>query len=176
MTIEWSFLRAIAGALDSRVRRDFPPPVADTRTADLSVVPGVLLVVMQDDAVFYAFGRNRLVALSSNVEMIRLYKGDIIMLRGDFIYFTAGYETNNLVVHAYLDTTSYLRDVERAEPHIVNYSDGVSTVADDPLCYIHNCRRCGSIPIATTLFSLFDVVNEQSGDILAVQTCLQLRS
>jgi hypothetical protein len=107
---EWTLLRTFAGATDSPVRRDYPPP--NVHAAELGALPGVLLVATQDDTILYGYGWNRLVALRSNThthkEMIRLNKVEMIMRRGDFIYATAGSESNNLVLHAYLDTPQYL--------------------------------------------------------------------
>jgi hypothetical protein len=131
---EWSFLRTMAGAADQPIRRDFPPPGADNHAANLATVPGLLLVATQDDTVMYGFGWNRRVALRSNREMIHLNAGDLMMFRGDFMYGNAGYETNNLLVQAYLDTPFYHRIIETDQPEVVALIDDVSA-ADDLFCY-----------------------------------------
>jgi hypothetical protein len=136
---EWSALRTIAGAVDSPVRRDFPPPLPDIHAAELSSVPGELLIETQYNTILYGYGWNHLVALRSNLQIIRLNKGDMILLRGDFIYATAGYETNNLIVHAYLDTPNYQRDEEGSDPHLVAVVDDVTVADESPFCYVHNC-------------------------------------
>jgi hypothetical protein len=47
---------------------------------------------------------------------------------GEFIYATAGYESNNLLLHAYLDTPQYLREIEGTESHYVAVVDDVSVL------------------------------------------------
>jgi len=121
---EWNFLRTMAGAADQPIRRDFPPPGADNHAANLATVPGLLLVATQDDTVMYGFGWNRRVALRSNREMIH--------------HGNAGYETNNLLVQAYLDTPFYHRNIETDQPEVVALIDDVSA-ADDLFCYAYNC-------------------------------------
>ncbi|KAF1793314.1 hypothetical protein GQ600_25715 [Phytophthora cactorum] len=87
------------------------------------VIPGVLLVATLPSMLLAGPPRS----LRSNVDTIRLNKGDMIILRGDFIYST------------YLGTPSYLSDLEGTEPNIVAVIEDVSTVAGDRLCYAHNC-------------------------------------
>jgi len=62
----------------------------------------------------------------------------MIMRRGYFIYATAGYESNNLVLHAYLDTPQYLWEVEGTEPHLVAVVDDIFVPDDNPFCYVYN--------------------------------------
>ncbi|KAG7388067.1 hypothetical protein PHYPSEUDO_013186 [Phytophthora pseudosyringae] len=57
-----------------------------------------------DDTVIHGFGWNRLVALRSNSDDIRLNKGDAITFRGDFVHAPVGYDINNISAHCYPDT------------------------------------------------------------------------
>jgi hypothetical protein len=135
---EWSMLRTAAGARDSPVRRDFAPPEADIHAADLNALPGLLLVATQDDTVLYGYGWNSMVAFRTNAQTIVLNKGDMMLMRGDYMYSPAGYDTNNLVLHGYLDTEFYLREYEGTEPQLVAVIDDTSDV-DDLFCYVPNC-------------------------------------
>ncbi|KAL3667535.1 hypothetical protein V7S43_007090 [Phytophthora oleae] len=138
MATEWSLLKTHAGALDQPVRRDFPPPLPDMNAADVQGVLGVLLLATKDDTVIYGYGWNRLVALHSNVETIRLNKGDMFLFRGDFIYSPAGYLTSNLFVHGFLDSPFYPRNIGINEPLLVAVIDDQS-IFDDLFCFVHNC-------------------------------------
>ncbi|KAG6951952.1 hypothetical protein JG687_00013305 [Phytophthora cactorum] len=47
--------------------------------------------------------------MRSDRELIQLNKGDIILLRDDFMYARAGYQANHECAHAYIDRPLYLR-------------------------------------------------------------------
>jgi hypothetical protein len=66
--------------------------------------------------------------------MIHLNAGDLMMCRSDFMHGNAGYETNNLLVQAYLDTPFYHHNIETDQPEVVALIDDVSA-ADDLFCY-----------------------------------------
>ncbi|KAL3656482.1 hypothetical protein V7S43_018629 [Phytophthora oleae] len=137
---EWSIVKTIAGAPNQSVRRDFPPPQAGTDAVDLAAIPAELLVATQDDTVIHEFGWNRLVALRSNSDAIRLDKGDIIMFRGDFMHALAGFDINNICAHCYLDTLFYLEGSDRKLAPVI---DDMSAI-DDLFCYIYNCHFVAS--------------------------------
>ncbi|KAF1787794.1 hypothetical protein GQ600_26742 [Phytophthora cactorum] len=42
-------------------------------------------------------------------ELSQLNKGDLIMLRGDFMYARVAYRANRACAHAYIDTSLFLR-------------------------------------------------------------------
>jgi hypothetical protein len=140
---KWSLLRTLAGALDQPVWRDFQAVIAGDGTANLSSLPVSLLVATQNDTVIYGYGWNRIVALRSNAELLLLHKGGMIMMQGDFMYAPAGYTTNNLCVHGYLDTPFYQRDVDQDQPQAVALIDDMSAI-DDLFCYVFNCPFIGS--------------------------------
>ncbi|KAG7388863.1 hypothetical protein PHYPSEUDO_011697 [Phytophthora pseudosyringae] len=101
-------LRTAAGSRDSPVRRDFAPSEADIHAADLNALPGLLLVATQADTVLYGYGWNSMVAFRSNMHTIVLNKGDMMLMRGDYMYSPAGCNSNHLILHGYLDTELYL--------------------------------------------------------------------
>jgi hypothetical protein len=134
---EWSVVKTIAGAPNQPVRRDFPPPQAGVDAMDLTAIPAELLVATQDDTGIHGFGWNRLVAVRSKADAIHLYKGDIILFRGDFVHAPAGYDINNICAHCYLDTPFYQRGHEGSDRRLVPVIDDISAV-DDLFCYVHN--------------------------------------
>ncbi|ETP01565.1 hypothetical protein F441_21209 [Phytophthora nicotianae CJ01A1] len=87
---EWQFLKTVAGASNQLVRRRFSPdPVGDECVKPISV-PGSLYIATEDNTYIYGYGWNHNVAMVSDRQHITLNKGDLILMRGDFIYARAG--------------------------------------------------------------------------------------
>ncbi|KAE9279446.1 hypothetical protein PR003_g28232 [Phytophthora rubi] len=81
-------------------------------------------------------------ALRSNRRLLDLNKGDIVLFRGDFILASVGYDTNNICLHAYLDSPFYDRPDDH-HPTVVPEIDD-SRGIDDPFCIVWNCTFKGT--------------------------------
>ncbi|ETI57087.1 hypothetical protein F443_00557 [Phytophthora nicotianae P1569] len=72
-------------------------------------------------------------------------KGNILLYRGDFILAPVAYETNNLFLHALLDTPFTQRHGNH-HPRIVQ-EFGDLRCTGDPFCFVWKCTFKGS-PLA----------------------------
>jgi hypothetical protein len=135
---DWRFLKTLAGSDDQPVRRDFPSVVHGGDLMQYTALPGTVMVALENDTYLYAYGWNHQVALKSDRKLIELNKGDLILLRGDFIYAPVGYTMNKICVHAYLDSPSYDRR-ENHQPVLVQTVDD-SVGIENPFCFVWNCE------------------------------------
>ncbi|KAE8901340.1 hypothetical protein PF003_g14441 [Phytophthora fragariae] len=132
-----------AGMGDLPVRREFRP---GDDPLDVAAIPGGMVIAVDDDTCFYVYGWNHNVALRSNRKEIKLNKGDVFVYRGDLIFAPVGNDTNNVCIHAYLDTPTSDR-LENHQPIIVpTVNDTART--DDPFCFAWNCTFRGTGTIA----------------------------
>jgi hypothetical protein len=138
---EWRFLKTVAGAADQQIRRVFLPVLGEDAT-NVHSVPGSIFVATQDHTCFYGFGWNKHVALRSNRVVIELNKGDLLMNRGDFIFGGVGYDTNNVVIHGYLDMPMFERPLYNI-PTLIPLMDD-TRVQLDPFCFVWGCPFVGS--------------------------------
>ncbi|GMF31939.1 unnamed protein product [Phytophthora lilii] len=103
--------------------------------------PSKPAVATEDDAVFYGFGWIHQVAMRSNRVTIEMNKGDILLYRGDFIIAPVAYTTNNVCIHAYLDTPFSHRDQDH---HLQVVQEVINNhFVDDDFCFVYNCTFYG---------------------------------
>ncbi|KAG6942799.1 hypothetical protein JG687_00018850, partial [Phytophthora cactorum] len=114
----------VSGAKDQLVRRDFEPVPSAKERLNVCSVPGSLYIALQD-----------------NTELSQLNKGDLIMLRGDFMYARVAYRANHACAHAYIDTSLFLRPTYQP-PDIVALIDDIRLM-DDLFCFVWNCPLNG---------------------------------
>ncbi|KAF1778688.1 hypothetical protein GQ600_9259 [Phytophthora cactorum] len=138
---EWRFLKTVSGAKDQLVRRDFEPVPSAKERLNVCSVPGSLYIALQDNTYFYGYGWNNAVAMRFYRELSQLNKGDLIMLRGDFMYARVAYRANHACAHAYIDTSLFLRPTYQP-PDIVALIDDIRLM-DDLFCFVWNCPLNG---------------------------------
>ncbi|KAE9267444.1 hypothetical protein PR003_g31771, partial [Phytophthora rubi] len=70
---------------------------------------------------------------------ITLHKGDVFVYRGDLIFApVTNDDTNNVYLHAYLDTPM-LERLENHQPVIVQTVNDTVRM-DDPFCFVWDCK------------------------------------
>ncbi|ETI40774.1 hypothetical protein F443_13938 [Phytophthora nicotianae P1569] len=139
---EWQFLKTVAGASNQLVRRRFSPdPVGDECVKPISV-PGSLYIATEDNTYIYGYGWNHNVAMVSDRQHITLNKGDLILMRGDFIYARAGSRSNNVCVHASVDSALYERPLYQP-PEFVTLVDDTRWI-EEHFCFVWNCPFRGT--------------------------------
>ncbi|KAE8964759.1 hypothetical protein PF010_g30267 [Phytophthora fragariae] len=131
-----------AGTEDQPPRREFLTVPLGADIMNTSALPGSIVVATNDDTCFYAYGWNERFALRSNRKLLGLSKGDIVLFRGDFILAPVGYDTNNICLHAYLDSSFYNRPDDH-RPTVVPVIDDTRGI-DDPFCIVWNCTFKGT--------------------------------
>ncbi|ETM99739.1 hypothetical protein PPTG_18496 [Phytophthora nicotianae INRA-310] len=139
---EWQFLKTVAGASNQLVRRRFSPdPVGDECVKSISV-PGSLYIATEDNTYIYGYGWNHNVAMVSDRQHITLNKGDLILMGGDFIYARAGSRSNNVCVHASVDSALYERPLYQP-PEFVTLVDDTRWI-EEHFCFVWNCPFRGT--------------------------------
>ncbi|KAE8882129.1 hypothetical protein PF005_g27786 [Phytophthora fragariae] len=139
---DWHFNKTPAGTEDQPPRREFLTVPLGADIMDTSALPGSIVVATNDDTCIYAYGWNERLALRSNRKLLELSKGDIVLFRGDFILAPVGYDTNNICLHAYLDSPFYDRPDDH-RPTVVTEIDDTRGI-DDPSCIVWNCTFKGT--------------------------------
>ncbi|KAE8966334.1 hypothetical protein PR001_g28342 [Phytophthora rubi] len=133
----WHFNKTPADTEDQPPRREFLTVPLGADIMDTSALPGSIVVATNDDTCFYAYGWNERLALRSTRRLLELNKGDIVLFRGDFILAPVGYDSNNICLHAYLDSPFYDRSDDHC-PTVVPEIDDTRGI-DDPFCIVRNC-------------------------------------
>ncbi|ETP04060.1 hypothetical protein F441_19089 [Phytophthora nicotianae CJ01A1] len=140
--LEWCYLKSYADAPDQPTHRDFAVSRYIIDPMDVASLPSSLLIATQDDTVVYGYSWNHHVAFQSDQVVIRLQKGDLLFMRGDFIHSRAGYTWNNLCIHTFLGEIT-------TRPHfrgqlVPCYDDKPTVNAHDGTCYVLGCRFVGN--------------------------------
>ncbi|KAG6619599.1 uncharacterized protein IUM83_18894 [Phytophthora cinnamomi] len=131
---EWRVLKTLPGAQDQLVKREFEPQDPE-ESQSVSSVPASLYLAIEENTFFYGYGSNNRIALTSERELVRLNKGDLILCRGDFMFSRAG-NKKNVCVHAYIDTPQLAREV-CSPPVMVPVMEDTHQV-DDLFCFVWN--------------------------------------
>jgi hypothetical protein len=132
---DWQFIKTLAGSTDCIGRREFETDLS--QVMNVCAIPGSILVATENDTFVYGYGWNVSMALTSNKKLITLNKGGILMCRGDYIYAPAGYQSNRVVLHAFLDMPTFERPAGH-QPHLVmEYDDTVAQ--DNMFCFVWKC-------------------------------------
>jgi hypothetical protein len=140
---DWEFQKTPAGTDDLPARREFAAVPVGFDIMDTSALAGSIFVAADNDTCFYAYGWNHHTALRSNRRLLELNKGDILLIRGDFIIAPVGYDTNHICLHAYLDSPVSERPHDH-HPRLVREVDDTRRITGDPFCFVWNCTFKGS--------------------------------
>ncbi|GMF15868.1 unnamed protein product [Phytophthora lilii] len=133
---EWQFLKTVAGAPNQLVRRQFPSdPLGEEKIKPMSV-PGSLFIATQDNTYIYGYGWSHNVAMVSDRQLITLNKGDLVLLRGDFIHTRGGSRSNNVCVHAFVNNALYERPLYQP-PEFVTLVDDTRWI-EEHFCFVWN--------------------------------------
>jgi hypothetical protein len=139
----WEFEKTPAGTDDMPARREFAAVPVGADIMDTSALAGSIFVATDNDTCFYAYGWNHNTVLRSTRWKIEMDKGDILLIRGDFIIAPVGYDTNHICLHAYLDSPVSERPPDH-HPRLVRVIDDTRRITEDPFCLVWNCTFKGS--------------------------------
>jgi hypothetical protein len=135
-------MRTAPGADDQLVHRDFTLVVPGADCANACSVPGSVLIATQDNTFLYGYGWNNQLAMQSYRQIIRLNKGDLMLLRGDFMHSRVGCQSNHVCNHGYLDTPLYARP-QGHNPEMVSVMND-NRLVDSLFCFVWQCPFKGS--------------------------------
>ncbi|KAE9265245.1 hypothetical protein PR003_g32520 [Phytophthora rubi] len=122
------------GTEDQPPRREFLTVPLGADIMNTTALPGSIVVATNDDTCYYACGWNERFALRSNRKLLELSKGDVVLFRGDFILAPVGYDTNNICLHAYLDSPFYERPHDHAPPWLPRSTIRAELTTQAALC------------------------------------------
>ncbi|KAE8904601.1 hypothetical protein PF002_g19364 [Phytophthora fragariae] len=140
---DWEYQKTPAGTNDLPARREFAAVPVGTNIMDTSALPGSIFVATDNDTSFYTYGWNHNIVLHSNRRQIEVNKGDILLIRGDFVIAPVGYDTTHICLHAYLDSPLSERPQDH-HPQLVRVIDDTRRITDDPFCLVWNCTFKGN--------------------------------
>ncbi|KAE8976253.1 hypothetical protein PR002_g25362 [Phytophthora rubi] len=138
----WHLIMSPAGTEDQPPRSEFLTVPLGADIMDTSALPGSIVVATNDDTCYNVYGWNERLALRSNRRLLELNKGDIFLFRGDFILAPVGYDSNNICLHAYLDSPFYERPHDHRPTVVTEIGD--TRGIDDPSCIVENCTFEGT--------------------------------
>ncbi|KAE8897989.1 hypothetical protein PF005_g14784 [Phytophthora fragariae] len=138
----WHLIMSPAGTEDQPPRSEFLTVPLGADIMDTSALPGSIVVATNDDTCYNVYGWNERFALRSNRRLLELNKGGIFLFRGDFILAPVGYDSNNICLHAYLDSPFYERPHDHRPTVVTEIGD--TRGIDDPSCIVKNCTFEGT--------------------------------